>query len=99
MSKQCSWCLTYFDSEVSFQIYCQEQCRVEATKHRSRQRTRAATIKRRRKSKRYCANKGCNTLLSVYNDDKVCAHCKVSDKAIDLALNNMKDFFEGWKDA
>lgn len=91
--KECAWCSSYFSADVSYQIYCSAECRKTATKEKIRDRSRIAVIKRRSKKKRMCIN-NCGTQLSVYNDDKVCNRCKVNDKLVNKALNNMKDFFD-----
>jgi len=91
--KQCSWCQTYFSTDVSYQIYCGEDCRIAATKKKSKERSRVATIKRRQKKTRICRNKGCSTVLSLYNDSHVCNSCKISEKQVKDALKVFKDFF------
>ena len=91
--KQCAWCLKYFTSDVSYQIYCEQECRVEATKQKSKDRARAATIKRRKKKVRVCSNKNCNTRLSIYNDNSYCSSCDGSDKKVKEIMKEMKDFF------
>ena len=90
---RCALCAAHFEPTTSYQIYCSVGCREESTKKKSRERARSAAIKRRRKSKRMCAN-GCGTKLSVYNDDKVCNRCKQNDKLVNLALKNIERFFK-----
>ena len=90
---QCAYCTVHFEPTTSYQIYCSVDCREKATKERSKERARTAAIKRRRKSKRMCAN-GCGTQLSIYNDDKICNHCKQNDRLVNLALKNIERFFK-----
>ena len=91
--KQCSWCQAYFSADVSYQIYCGEDCRTAATKKKSKERARIATIKRRQKKARVCRNKNCGTVLSLYNDNNVCSKCEISEKQVKDALKAFKDFF------
>ena len=91
--KQCSWCQAYFSADVSYQIYCGEDCRTAATRKKSKERARIATIKRRQKKTRVCKNKGCGTVLSLYNDNNVCSKCEISEKQVKDALKAFKDFF------
>jgi len=91
--KQCSWCLEYFDPKVSYQIYCGADCRELATKEKIKERSRMATIKRRQKKKRVCAN-GCGTVLSIYNDEKVCSLCKVHNRMVESVLDDIAKMFK-----
>lgn len=91
--KECSWCSNYFTPAITSQIYCGPECRKDATRQKIRERSRAALIKSRAKKKRMCAN-GCGTLLSVYNDGKICNKCITNDKLVNKALNNLRDFFD-----
>lgn len=90
--KECAWCNAQFEPLVHYQIYCGADCRKEATREKIKDRGRMATIRRRAKANRMCAN-GCGTPLSVYNTGKICQKCKVNDKLVNKALNNIKDFF------
>lgn len=58
-----------------------------------KERARIATIKRRQKKTRVCKNKGCGTVLSLYNDNNICNSCEVSEKQVKDALKIFKDFF------
>lgn len=91
--KECAWCNNYFEASTSYQIYCNPECRKQATREKIRERGRAAVIKRRSKKKRYCIN-GCGTSLSIYNDSKICSGCATNDKVVNKVLNNLKDFFD-----
>lgn len=37
---------------------------------------------------------GCETKLSMYNDDGFCANCNVSRKAVDKMLKEIKGYFD-----
>lgn len=91
--KQCSWCLEYFDPKVSYQIYCGVGCRDLATKEKIKERSRMATLKRRQKKERLCAN-GCGTVLSIYNDEKICSGCHVHNKIVDSVLDDIAKLFK-----
>lgn len=91
--KDCAWCGEFFEPATSYQIYCGATCRETATKQKIRDRGSMAKIKRRIKKPRFCANK-CGSQLSIYNDSKICAKCRVDQRLVDKALNNMRDFFD-----
>ena len=50
--KSCRWCDKNFDSDISYQIYCSEQCREEATKEKIAQRY-IQSRRQKRKGKNY----------------------------------------------
>ena len=89
----CARCSSSFEPTTSYQIYCSPECRIQATKEKAKERSRAAVIKRRRKSKRMCAN-DCGTALSVYNDSKICSRCKINDRLVNLTMEDIKEFFD-----
>lgn len=91
--KQCVWCSSYFEPTVSYQVYCGGKCRGEATRLKIQERSRLASIKRRSKKKRLCAN-GCGTVLSIYNDSRICNACSVNNKLVDKAIKNISQFFD-----
>lgn len=91
--RECAWCLGTFEPTTQHQIYCGTICRKAATKEKIRQGGRKAVIKKRAKKKRYCAN-GCGTILSVYNDTKICQKCKINNKLVNTALANIKEYFD-----
>jgi hypothetical protein len=90
--KACQWCLEVFKAKVDYQIYCSANCREAATREKVRDRARIASIRRRYKKNRMCAN-NCGTKLNAYNDSKICARCVVNDKLVEKALDNITDFF------
>jgi hypothetical protein len=53
--KSCRWCDKNFDSDISYQIYCSEQCREEATKEKIAQRY-IQSRRQKRKGKIDCVN-------------------------------------------
>lgn len=91
--KTCACCANIFQPKTSYQIYCGVECRELATKQKIKERGSFAKIKRRSKKPRYCANK-CGSQLSIYNDGKICAKCRVDQRLVNKALANMKDFFD-----
>ena len=82
--KHCLYCSSLFDPAVTRQIYCSAQCRELATKeNQSRKR-------KTKKKNRVCANKGCNNVLSMYNDSRYCSSCFFSEKILDVGLKEIK---------
>lgn len=90
---ECAWCAKRFEPTTSYQIYCNAQCRKDATRAKIKERSSIAAIKRRAKKKRFCVN-GCGTLLSIYNSGKVCQRCKTNDKLVNKALDGIKELFD-----
>ena len=93
MTKICQWCENDFKSPSPNQIYCSTECRLESTKQKVTQRYQQVKIKNRIGKERRCAG-GCNTLLSVYNDDTFCNSCLVNNKKVDKFLKDVKDYFD-----
>jgi hypothetical protein len=91
--KSCDWCGNEFDPATTYQIYCGPECRKQATKKKIKARSSIAKIKNRVKKPRQCAN-NCGATLSIYNDGKICAKCRIDQRLVNKALNNMRDFFE-----
>jgi uncharacterized protein YmfQ (DUF2313 family) len=91
--KLCSRCDNAFNPKVSYQIYCSEACREEATKEKIAERYQVTRRQKRKGKKRLCLG-GCNTSLSIYNDSGFCANCNVSKKAVDKMLKTVKGFFD-----
>lgn len=91
--KACDWCRSDFEPATTYQIYCGAECRKQATKEKIKARGTVATVRRRAKNPRPCAN-GCGATLSIYNDGKICAKCRIDQRLVNKALNNMRDFFE-----
>jgi len=88
--KQCVWCQASFEPTTKSQIYCTEQCRVEATKHNQKIKYRERKLNQRKKKVRICLNDDCDNILSIYNDSKYCASCFFSEHVVLQELNNIK---------
>jgi hypothetical protein len=93
MIKHCEWCDDSFNTESKNQIYCNAACRTMATKQKIIQRYKITKAKERFGKERRCAG-GCDTLLSVYNENTFCDPCLVSNKKVDKTIKEMKDFFD-----
>jgi len=93
MIKHCEWCDDSFNTESKNQIYCSVECRTLATKQKIIQRYRITKARERIGKERRCAG-GCNTFLSVYNDNGFCDTCLVNNKKVDKTLKEIKDFFD-----
>jgi len=91
--KLCSRCDTRFTPKVSYQIYCGDICREEATKEKILERYRITRRQNRIGKKRLCLG-GCNTSLSIYNDSGFCSNCNISKKSVDKMLKEIKGFFD-----
>ncbi len=91
--KLCSRCDTYFIPRVSYQVYCSELCREEATRDKIAERYQATRRQKRIGKVRKCLG-GCNTSLSIYNDSGFCANCNVSAKQVAKMLKELKGFIE-----
>lgn len=91
--KLCSRCDTYFLPKVSYQVYCSELCREEATREKIAQRYEATRRQKRIGKVRKCLG-GCDTSLSIYNDSGFCANCNVSAKQVAKMLKELKGFIE-----
>lgn len=91
--KLCSRCDNRFVPRVSYQIYCSESCREQATKEKILERYQITKRQKRKGKKRLCFG-GCGTPLSIYNDHGFCANCNVSKKEVDKMLKQVKGFFD-----
>jgi len=91
--KLCNKCDVYFTPKVSYQIYCSELCREEATKEKITERYQLTRRQKRKGKEKKCLG-GCDTKLSIYNDSGFCANCNVSKKAVDKMLKELKGFIE-----
>jgi hypothetical protein len=90
--KSCSRCDKKFKPRVSYQIYCSDECRDEATKEKIAERYQVTRRQKRIGKKRLCLG-GCGVNLSIYNDDGFCANCNISKKAVDKMLKEVKGYF------
>lgn len=91
--KNCQWCDASFKPRVSYQIYCSDACREEATKEKIAQRY---AISRRNKmigKTRSC--KSCGQPLSAYNDGQLCSSCIVNPKEVSLTLKQIRRMANG----
>lgn len=95
--KSCERCDTKFNPKVSYQIYCSNTCRDEATKEKIAERYLRTRRQKRIGKKRVCLG-GCGVQLSIYNDDGFCANCNVSKKAVDKTLKQIKGYFDYGQD-
>ena len=91
--KLCSRCEAYFAPKVSYQIYCSELCREDATREKIAERYQATKRQKRLGKVRKCLG-GCDTSLSIYNDSGFCANCNVSAKQVAKMLKELKGFIE-----
>lgn len=89
--KLCSRCDTYFIAKVSYQVYCSELCREQATREKIAERYQATRRQKRKGKIRKCLG-GCDTSLSIYNDSGFCANCNVSAKQVAKMLKEIKGF-------
>lgn len=89
----CAWCASEFEPKVSYQIYCCAECRNQATKEKIAERYQLNRIKNRSTKERKCAG-GCNSVLSIYNNNNFCNSCMVNEKKVKKTLKELKDFFD-----
>jgi hypothetical protein len=91
--KSCERCDKKFKPRVSYQIYCSNGCRDEATKEKIAERYLITRRQKRIGKNRRCLG-GCGVKLSIYNDDGFCANCNISKKAVDKMLKQIKGYFD-----
>jgi hypothetical protein len=94
----CERCETPFKPKVSYQIYCGNSCREEATKAKIAERYQITRRQKRKGKKRLCLG-GCKEQLSIYNDSGFCSNCNVSKKEVDKMLKQLKgivDYEQDW---
>ena len=91
--KQCDRCDNKFTPKVSYQIYCSDQCREEATRDKIAERYKITRRQKRKGKIRKCLG-GCDQVLSIYNDDGFCSNCNISKKAVDKMLKQIKGYFD-----
>lgn len=91
--KLCERCETPFKSKVSYQIYCGDICREQATKIKIAERYQITRRQRRKGKKRLCIG-GCGEQLSIYNDSGFCPNCNVNKKEVDKMLKQIKGFID-----
>ena len=88
MLKNCEWCGTNFEANVSYQIYCSVGCRTESTKDKTTNKQREKRIKSRVGKERLCTT--CKKPLSIYNDDSFCSTCIGDQKLLRRFLKDIK---------
>jgi hypothetical protein len=86
--KHCQWCDKEFESKISYQIYCSEECRDAATKEKIAQRYIQTRRQKRKGKHRVC--KQCGEKLSIYNDDPLCVKCNIHPGDVKKALKEIK---------
>lgn len=91
--KRCEHCSKTFKPNVSYQIYCSEVCREEATKQKIAERYQVLRTQKRIGKKRICLG-GCGQQLSIYNDSGFCANCNIHQKALEKMLKQLKGFID-----
>ena len=91
--KQCERCDNKFKPRVTYQIYCSEKCRDDATKEKIAERYQITRRQKRIGKQRFCLG-GCKTQLSIYNDSGFCANCNVYEKAVQKMIKELKGFFD-----
>ncbi len=91
--KLCERCDNHFEPKVSYQIYCGDVCREQATKIKIAERYQIVRRQRRKGKKRLCLG-GCGEQLSIYNDSGFCPNCNVNKKEVDKMLKQLKGFFD-----
>ncbi len=91
--KLCSRCDAYFDPKVSYQIYCGNTCRDEATREKIAERYHLTRSQRRIGKIRKCLG-GCGVSLSIYNESGFCSNCNISEKEVAKMIKELKGFIE-----
>ena len=91
--KNCSWCANEFEPSVSYQIYCSVECRELATKEKIAQRYQVNRRKGRSKKERRCSG-GCDTVISIYNENGFCQICMTNKRKVDKTLKELRNFFD-----
>jgi len=86
--KSCKWCDQSFKSDISYQIYCSEQCREQATKEKIAQRYIKTRRQKRKGKNRLC--KKCGEKLSIYNDEPLCNRCLINPGEVKKALKQLR---------
>ena len=91
--KTCQWCDDAFTPRVSYQIYCSDKCRDEATREKIAQRYAISRRNRMIGKTRSC--KSCGLPLSAYNDEELCSACIVNPKDVFRTLKEIKGLANG----
>jgi hypothetical protein len=91
--KTCQWCDVAFESKVSYQIYCSDTCRDDATKEKIAQ--RYAIARRNKLIGKTKACRSCGKPLSAYNEEVLCSGCVIDPKEVFKTLRELKGFANG----
>jgi predicted nucleic acid-binding Zn ribbon protein len=91
--KVCQWCDNSFDPKVSYQIYCSDECREQATKEKVLQKYLIA--KRNKLIGKTKSCKLCGLPLSVYNDEHLCSNCLINPTDVSKTLKEIKRMANG----
>ena len=91
--KICDWCSNEFQPNVSYQIYCSQECRELATKEKVNQRYQKKRTEKLAKKKRRCSG-GCGTLLSMYNTEGFCNSCMINKSKVNKTLKELKGIID-----
>lgn len=86
--KNCKWCENTFKAKVTYQIYCSNICREQATKEKIAERYVVSKRQKRIGKIRKCKN--CENDLSIYNDEQVCTFCLINPVEVVKALKKMR---------
>lgn len=91
--KHCEWCDSYFETKISYQIYCSPECRELATKEKIAERYNRKRRNSPKHKNRKC--KSCDSPLSVYNDDQLCSQCIINPQEVTKTLRQIKGLSNG----
>jgi uncharacterized protein YmfQ (DUF2313 family) len=91
--KICAWCSNDFKPSVNYQIYCSVECREKATKEKISERYQINRRKSRSKKVRSCSG-GCETKISIYNENGFCNVCMINKRKVEKMLKELKGLFE-----
>jgi len=79
-------CLELFAPKVHNAVYCSAECRKIVTNKKILDKYHQKKANKSLKN-RVCKTRGCETLLSNYNDENICGACQVE---------RLKNRLEGW---
>jgi hypothetical protein len=91
--KACECCSKDFAPKVTYQIYCSSECRELATKEKISYRQQIMRAKSRSGKKRKCSG-GCETIISIYNNNGFCGNCMINKRKVDQMLKELKGLFD-----
>jgi hypothetical protein len=86
--KNCKRCEKTFETKVTYQIYCSDICREQATKEKIASRYIVAKRQKRIGKVRKCKN--CENDLSIYNDEPICTFCLINPVEVVRALKKLR---------